>query len=118
MSIFVRNGELFLCSLKCLSQPLASKWFEQIVNSIDLERANRILIVRRRENNLRHTHLSIRRERRDNIKPVHIRHVYIQKNQVRICELHEIDCLERIRAFAHDLNVAIVLKQLPQLLPR
>ena len=67
---------------------------QHVIDRIHLERLNRIVIERRRENNLRHAQLAFN-ELLDHAKSVEPRHLHVEKNEVGLVLL---DQCERFQA--------------------
>ena len=57
-------------------------------------------------------------QRIDDIESIHTRHANVEEQQLRACRFYEFDRLQGSCRLAYDLNVAVVAKQLAQLLPR
>ncbi len=88
---------------------------EQIVDRVDLEGADRVLVVRRDEYDRRHP---VRPDFVHHGEPVHLRHLHVQKHQVRLPLADALDGLAAVLRFLNGSDLGIVGEQHPQALAR
>src|ERR1700730_7232106 len=97
-------------------QALAREGFQQIIHRVHLKRAKRVAVVRRCEDYPRLL-ISVFRASSYDIEAVHVRHLDVQEDKIRLCKLNQIDGLQRGCTFPDDLNFHLIEQKLPELLP-
>ena len=88
---------------------------EQIVERGDLERADRILVVRGHEDHRRH---ALRSDRVDDREAVHPRHLHVEQHQVRRLLANDGDRLASVARFRYGLDAGLTAEQQLQPLAR
>jgi len=103
------------------------KGLQQIIDGIHVKGAHGVLIVGRRKNELRQCflfvaarsgHASFIDEALNHRKAVEARHLHIEKDQIRVLFLDQIDGLDAIRPLPDNLDVAHRIEQILQLFAR
>src|SRR5437899_7016072 len=90
---------------------LTIKGFEQVVHGMHFKSPQRKFVVRGHEHDDRHR---IGTDRLENFKAVQLRHLDVEKDQVRFLLLNRPNGLASVRAFTHQLNLRPVRQQLPE----
>src|SRR5262245_41014405 len=85
-----------------LRQPRRAEWFQQVVDGVDLKRAQRVLIVSSDKNDRR-----IPPDQLQHLKAVQLRHLNIQKDEIRLQIVDGLNRLKTIGAFGHNLDVFV-----------
>ncbi len=88
---------------------------EQIVDRVDLESANRVLVMGGYEHDRRHL---LRSDFVHHGEPVHLRHLHVEKHQVRPSFADPLDGFAAVLRFLNGSDLGIVRQQHPQALAR
>ena len=88
-------------------EPFGAERLQHVVERVHLECAERVLVVRRDEHDRRHPIA----ERARQLQPVHLRHLDVEKHEIRGRELDSRDRVHSRLALADDLDVRLALKQ-------
>ena len=83
-------------------EPSGLEWLQEVIQRIHLERPKRVLIISRGED---HDGQQCLRDSSQHLKSIHVRHLHVEKDQVRLGCLDLVDRLKTILAFANDLHV-------------
>ena len=76
------------------------KGLEKVVDRFDLEGLDRVRIVRGCKNHLRWI-----AERTKDTEPIVARHLHIEKNQIRLRTLNDLDCCRTVFGFSDDFDI-------------
>jgi len=88
---------------------------EQVVERVHLERADRVLVEGRDEDDRRHPR---RPARVDHREPVHPRHLHVEEEQVDVLALEHRERLRPVAALRHELGVRLRADEALEAAPR
>ena len=86
------------------------KRLQQIVHTIHVKRADGVLVISRRKDNLRHRlgapapQAIVLHHLLDDCKPIQAGHLHIQKYQIRPVLLNQVDTLDSVRPLCNHVN--------------
>jgi hypothetical protein len=96
-----------LCVIKRLGETVTIERFRQIVDCVYVKSAHRMLVVCSYENDDGH---ALDSETMQNVEPVHVGHLHVQKNEVGSECRNRIHRLCSISRLTDNLHLAIVLQ--------
>ena len=107
------TGPFALCDLRAraLERFLEARLIERLeqeVERVDLERANRVSVVRRDEDDRRQAR---RIEILDDLEAVHARHLHVEEDEVGLRALDRLDGARSVGADGDDLDVGLHLEE-------
>ena len=103
-------------SLNGRFQSVGCEGLEKIVQCVTFEGSNCPFVIGGHKYDLRQLAPWIGGEGADCVEAIHIRHAYVEEKKIRIGQPDEVDCFTGRTAFAHDVNVRDLLKELTDLL--
>src|ERR1700680_4935635 len=106
----------FLCALKGFGDAGLVKGLEDVVHGVHFERANRIVVERRGENDLRYPQLALDKLL-DYAKTVQARHLHLEENKVGVVVLDERNRLESVLALGDQIDLRKSLEEVGELVP-
>src|SRR6202034_2802075 len=106
-------GEALLGALKRGMESLGADGFEQIINGVDLEGADRERVVGRDEN-----YGAVRADQLENFEAIQLRHLNIEKQQVRLEFRGGFHGLEAVGALGHDFDLGMLGEKFAENLAR
>src|SRR6476659_2941574 len=108
-------ADLSFDSFKCESKPLVTERLRQIVQRLCVESFDRVLIVCGDKNDRRNPNGI---DLLENTESVSLRHLYIEKKQVRLRLLEQLYSVGAIAALSDDFDIGIVAEQCLEVPPR
>ncbi len=90
------------------AKAVVAERLQEIVHRVDLEGAQRVLVVGRDEDHHRHP---VHANGLDNPEAVELRHLQVEEDQVRSDASHRVHRGAAVRALPHQLDVALVAEQ-------
>src|SRR5579885_1204652 len=108
--VTARLGDLGLGALKRLLKPLLTERLQQVIQRVHLEGFERIFVVGGDEDDGGH---QLGADLGYHVEARHLRHLHVEKNQIRLMFGNRLDRLLPVGALADDGDVGITLKQHP-----
>ncbi len=90
------------------AKPVVAERLQEVVDRVDLEGAQRVLVVGRDEDDHRHL---VHAHRLDHLEAIELGHLQVEEDQVRADAPHGVHRGAAVRALAHQLDVALVAQQ-------
>src|SRR6185369_786101 len=106
---------LRLCAFQCSCETLVVEGLQQVVEGVNVESLQSILIERRDKDdclNLLRSHVC------KHVEPIHLRHLNVEKDQVRRKVLNRFNCLTAITTLFEYFDLRISLEQHTKIAPR
>ena len=91
------------------TQPLGGERLEKIIHDVDLERSQRMLVVRRYED-----YRDIPLDQFEHLEAVQLGHLDIQQQEIRLLLADRLDRIETVGALGHHNHVLAFTEQFPQ----
>jgi hypothetical protein len=107
---------LLACAFDRGRQTFASEWFQKVVDGVNLEGAQRVLVMRGCEDNVWRWRGFAGTDLGGYIEAVHSGHLDVEEEELWFGDTDEIDCLGRRHSFPNYLYFRLVPQQLAELL--
>ena len=107
--------ELLTGSPERLREPISIERLEQVVERVHVERAQRVVVERRHEDDERHP---LRPDGLDDLETVGAGHLHVEKDQVWLKPPDRVDRVSAVRALGDDFEPVFAGQQRPQPLAR
>src|SRR5262249_27335384 len=87
--------------------------FQQVIHRVDFEGADGMLIVGGGKD-----HRDLRTDQFKHLEPIQLRHLHVEKHEVRLELGNRLYCVETITALTHDVDLGMSLQHLADHLSR